>query len=131
MCEAYIRLHELGFAHSIEAWRDGALVGGLYGVSLGAAFFGESMFLLETNASKVALVTLANVLHTSGFHFLDCQVSSPHLIQLGALLWSREIFLAALERALAVPTVQGLWTDWFLCAASTETDSLRKNESGE
>lgn len=131
MREAYVRLHELGFAHSIEAWRNGELVGGLYGVSLGAAFFGESMFSLEANASKVALVTLLSVLRERAFHFLDCQVPSPHLNQLGALSWSREVFLTALAHALALPTAQGTWTDWFLCAPSLPKDWSYKDESGE
>lgn len=113
MREAYTQLHELGFAHSIETWCDGALVGGLYGVSLGAAFFGESMFSLAPNASKLALVRLTEVLRERQFHFLDAQLPTPHLLRLGASRWSRASFLEALERALAHPTQRGSWTAWF------------------
>ena len=79
MLEAYQELFELGFAHSAEAWQAGELVGGVYGVSLGGAFFGESMFTLRPDASKVALVTLVRQLADWGFDFLDCQVHTPHL----------------------------------------------------
>ena len=83
MLNAYIRLHEMGVAHSVESWCDGELVGGLYGVSLGKLFFGESMFSLRTDASKVAFVHLCNQLNDWGFPMIDCQIGNPHLSSLG------------------------------------------------
>ncbi len=112
MVEAYCRLHESGLAHSIEAWRDGELAGGLYGVSLGACFFGESMFTRVDDASKVALVTLTRALQARDFQLLDCQVDSSHLQSLGAELVPREVFLKAMATALKQPTRQGSWADW-------------------
>ena len=103
------RLHELGFAHSAEAWEGGELVGGLYGVSLGAAFFGESMFALRPDASKVALVRLVDQLVAWDFELLDCQMETPHLARFGATPWPRPRFLAALERALQRETHRGEW----------------------
>ena len=110
MIEAYGLLHELGFAHAIEAWADGELVGGLYGVSLGAAFFGESMFARRPDASKVAFVHLVQHLQAWQFHFVDCQMYTDHLARFGAVLWRREQFLRALARALQEPTRRGRWT---------------------
>ena len=110
MLQAYGTLHDLGFAHSAEAWFDGELVGGLYGVSLGAAFFGESMFTHRSNASKVAFVHLVRHLQAWGFHFIDCQVHTDHMQRFGAIAWSRRQFLAALEHALHFPTHRGRWT---------------------
>ena len=109
MIAAYCLLHELGFAHSAEAWADGELVGGLYGVSLGAAFFGESMFAWRPDASKVAFVHLVQTLHVWHFHFVDCQTYSDHLARFGAVLWRREHFLQALAKALLKPTRRGQW----------------------
>ena len=80
MLEAYTRLHELGYAHSVETWQEGQLVGGLYGVALGGAFFAESMFTRVSDASKVALVSLVRQLQTWGFRLMDCQQSSPHVM---------------------------------------------------
>ncbi|MBI4701212.1 MAG: leucyl/phenylalanyl-tRNA--protein transferase, partial [Deltaproteobacteria bacterium] len=96
MIEAYVRLHELGYAHSAEAWQEGVLVGGLYGVSLGAAFFGESMFAAAPNASKVALVTLLGQLGRWGVDLIDCQVHTPLFDRLGAEPWPRARYLAEL-----------------------------------
>jgi leucyl/phenylalanyl-tRNA--protein transferase len=110
MIQAYCLLHELGFAHSAEAWADGELVGGLYGVSLGAAFFGESMFAQSPDASKVALVHLVRQLQAWDFHLVDCQTYSAHLARFGAMLWPRERFLRTLAQALQVPTRRGHWT---------------------
>ena len=110
MLEAYVALHELGYAHSCEAWRDGELAGGVYGVSLGAAFFAESMFHVATDASKAALTTLVEQLAAWGFSLFDCQLPTPHLASLGATPWPRERFLAALESALRTPTRRGPWT---------------------
>ncbi|MDX1649734.1 MAG: leucyl/phenylalanyl-tRNA--protein transferase [Myxococcota bacterium] len=109
MREAYGRLHELGFAHSCEAWRDGRLVGGLYGVSLGGAFFGESMFHVERDASKAALVTLVRQLDAWGFTLFDGQLPTPHLARFGFTPWPRARFEAALARALEAPTRRGRW----------------------
>jgi leucyl/phenylalanyl-tRNA--protein transferase len=109
MIDAYTALHQHGFAHSVETWRGGELVGGLYGVALGAAFFGESMFARRPNASKVAFVHLVQYLQTWHFHFVDCQTYSEHLARFGAVLWRRERFLRALAKALQEPTQRGRW----------------------
>jgi len=109
MIRAYIRLHEMGFAHSAEAWSERKLVGGLYGVSLGAAFFGESMFTQRPNASKVAFVHLVRQLQAWGFPLVDCQVYTEHLARFGATPWPRTRFLKALAQALKQPTRQGSW----------------------
>jgi len=109
MQAAYGRLHALGYAHSAEAWRDGVLVGGLYGVSLGAMFCGESMFALEPDASKAAFVGLATALRRWGFHFVDAQTYSTHMDAFGATMWPRGRYLEALEAAMAVPTRVGRW----------------------
>lgn len=111
MIHTYCCLHDLGFAHSAEAWADGELVGGLYGVSLGAAFFGESMFAHRSDASKVAFVYLVRQLLQWNFHFIDCQMYTDHLARFGAVEWPRRRFLQALDRALQVPTRRGNWTD--------------------
>ncbi len=100
MYSAYVELHRLGFAHSVECWQDEQLVGGLYGVSVGRCFFGESMFSRVTNASKVAMVTLCRQLQMLGFHLLDCQQSSEHLLSLGATEISRENFCRLLADGL-------------------------------
>ena len=85
MIQAYCQLHEAGFAHSVEAWHEGKLVGGLYGLALGKVFFGESMFCRQSNASKVAFVHLVNQLKEQNFTLIDCQISNPHLKSLGAV----------------------------------------------
>jgi leucyl/phenylalanyl-tRNA--protein transferase len=100
--ESYNELHRLGSAHSVETWQDGRLVGGLYGVALGGAFFGESMFHRSTNASKVALVALVEHLRARGFRLLDIQWVTPHLEQFGAVEIPRAVYLEQLEDALAV-----------------------------
>ncbi len=109
MMAAYIRLHELGLAHSVESWREKTLVGGLYGVSLGKCFFGESMFTQVPNASKAALITLVETLGRYDFRLLDCQVYTDHLRRLGAEMMSREDFLQVLGEALAYETLRGNW----------------------
>jgi leucyl/phenylalanyl-tRNA--protein transferase len=109
MRRAYAELHALGFAHSVEAWSGGELAGGLYGVSLGAAFFGESMFALRPDASKAAFAALVRQLEAWGFELVDCQVHTAHLARFGAREWPRARFLAALERALAKPSRRGPW----------------------
>ena len=100
--ESYCALHHLGFAHSVETWRDGALVGGLYGVALKGAFFGESMFHHARDASKVALVALVERLRARGFVLLDTQWVTDHLIQFGAIDIPRRRYLRLLENALTV-----------------------------
>ena len=100
--ESYTALHLRGFAHSVEAWRDGRLAGGLYGVALGGAFFGESMFHHVSDASKAALVGLVERLRAHGFVLLDTQWVTPHLLQFGAIEISRRRYLRQLDEALAV-----------------------------
>ncbi len=97
---AYVRLHKIGMAHSVEAWKDGKLAGGLYGVSLGAAFFGESMFHRVRDASKVALVHLVNRLRERGFELLDTQATTPHLRQFGCIDISAQDYLRLLKSAI-------------------------------
>lgn len=109
MQQAYTRLHQMGFAHSAESWSEGELVGGIYGVSLGKAFFGESMFFSKTDASKVALAFLIERLKKWGFHMLDAQVTTRHLESLGAKEIPRKLFLKKLENALRFPTIKGNW----------------------
>ena len=109
MLAAYIRLHELGYAHSVETWQEGELVGGLYGVALGGAFFAESMFTHTSDASKVALVSLVHQLQTWGFRLMDCQQSSPHVTALGAEDITRRDFLAQLTAALDLTERRGRW----------------------
>jgi leucyl/phenylalanyl-tRNA---protein transferase len=99
--ESYQALHRAGEAHSVECWRDGRLVGGLYGVAQGGAFFGESMFHVETDASKVALIALVERLRARGFQLLDLQWVTPHLAQFGAIDVRRAAYLRRLEAALA------------------------------
>ncbi|RMH42571.1 MAG: leucyl/phenylalanyl-tRNA--protein transferase [Deltaproteobacteria bacterium] len=109
MVEAYTELHHLGFAHSAEAWLDGQLAGGLYGVSLGGAFFGESMFAAAPDASKVAFVTLVDQLARWEFDLVDCQVHTDHLARFGATLWPRARYLERLRECLRKPTRRGAW----------------------
>ena len=109
MIEAYLDLHAQGYAHSIEAYAAGKLVGGLYGVSLGAAFFGESMFALAPDGSKIAFVTLSAQLRRWDVELIDCQIRNEHTNRFGALDWPRKRFLAALELALKAPTREGPW----------------------
>ncbi|ETX09456.1 Leucyltransferase [Marinomonas ushuaiensis DSM 15871] len=97
---AYIELHKLGYAHSIEIWRDEILVGGFYGVAMGNVFFGESMFSLAPNASKVALKAFCDLAKECNIDLIDCQVESEHLLSLGAELIPREAFSSALERLI-------------------------------
>ena len=109
MQEAYIQLHGLGFAHSVESWIDGELAGGLYGVSLGKAFFGESMFHHKSDGSKVALAALVERLKQWGFHFIDAQMTTEHMLRLGASEMPRRIFLKRLASALRHSTKRGKW----------------------
>ncbi len=109
MLKAYTRLHELGYAHSVETWQEGQLVGGLYGVALGSAFFAESMFTRTSDASKVALVSLVRQLQTWDFRLIDCQQSTPHITALGAEAIPRRDFLDHLATALTLPERRGRW----------------------
>ena len=108
MKRAYTELYDRGYAHSVEAWHDGRLAGGLYGVAMGRAFFGESMFSRVADSSKVALVYLVGQLADWGYHFVDAQVPSPHLARMGARNVSRTDFVARLGRALAAPAPENV-----------------------
>ncbi len=110
MQTAYGRLHRLGFAHCAGAWRDGRLVGGIYGVSIGGTFCGESMFHRERDASKVALVTLAQHLASAGLDLFDAQLPTEHLASLGFREWSRDRYLDVLATSVARPTLRGPWS---------------------
>ncbi|MDD9304821.1 MAG: leucyl/phenylalanyl-tRNA--protein transferase [Desulfobacter sp.] len=109
MIEAYINLHKMGMAHSIEAWQGQTLVGGLYGVSLGTAFFGESMFCRKPDASKMALVALARHLDRYHFNLIDCQVTTDHLVRMGAKEMSRDTFLDILNTCTQENVPQDVW----------------------
>jgi leucyl/phenylalanyl-tRNA--protein transferase len=110
MVKAYCSLHESGFAHSVEAWSNDRLAGGLYGVSLGNCFFGESMFTRVSNASKVAFVALVKHLRTLNFALIDCQITTGHLTRFGARQISRARYLDELGRTLKAPTLKGKWS---------------------
>jgi leucyl/phenylalanyl-tRNA--protein transferase len=110
MIRAYCRLFEAGYAHSVEAWQNGVLVGGLYGVSLGGCFFGESMFSRVSNASKVALVSLARYLQAHDFDMIDCQLTTQHLMWMGAQEISRTNFLKHLQKSMRKKTLRGRWS---------------------
>ncbi len=109
MIKAYSLLHEAGFAHSIEAWYKGTLAGGLYGVSLGRCFFGESMFTRVSNASKAAFARLVEHLERFSFDLIDCQLPTQHLINFGAREIPRDLFLEQLEDSLKIPAIKGKW----------------------
>jgi len=109
MIQAYSQLYEMGFAHSVETWMEGKLVGGLYGISLGRMFSGESMFHRESNASKVALVALVAFARLYQFDFIDCQVATKHLKNLGAENISRNYFFNILNKTLQHKHLQGRW----------------------
>jgi leucyl/phenylalanyl-tRNA--protein transferase len=108
MASAYRQLHHLGHAHSVEAWQEGELVGGLYGIALGKVFFGESMFTRVSNASKVAFVHLVRQLDRWGYHLIDCQIHTDHLASLGSVLIPRREF-SGLLRQHCDPIRPGLW----------------------
>jgi leucyl/phenylalanyl-tRNA---protein transferase len=110
MVEAYTRLNELGFAHSVESWRDGELVGGLYGVALGKVFFGESMFTRAPDASKVALARLVERLRETGYRVIDCQQATAHLASLGAREIPRKAFAQLLQESIQYPPSGSRWT---------------------
>jgi leucyl/phenylalanyl-tRNA--protein transferase len=110
MRAAYTRLHELGYAHSVETWIDGALAGGLYGVAIGRVFFGESMFSAARDASKIAFVHLVRHLEREGFGLVDCQMHTEHLASLGAKEIPREDFSRRLRDLVDYPRSPGRWT---------------------
>ena len=116
---AYTKLHNQGMAHSVEVWCEDLLVGGLYGISLGNAFFGESMFSTVRDASKVAFAHLVGVLRKQCFSFIDCQMHTPHLESLGAVEVPRATFANMLHDALQHDTHVGPWIDWFQNGATS------------
>ena len=109
MNTAYTQLHHLGFAHSVETWKDGELVGGLYGIAMGKVFFGESMFSTVSDASKAALAWLIAALAEWGYALVDCQITSDHLLSLGAEEIPRQEFVSILEASGATPGNRGRW----------------------
>jgi len=112
MKEAYIELHDMGFAHSIETYYEGELVGGLYGLAMGKGFFGESMFSLMSNASRVSLFALSSLCVEKSYDFIDCQVETPHLVKWGAKLLDRDDYLDLLDLALEKSSDFGSWSSW-------------------
>lgn len=110
MLAAYKKLHQLGYAHSVEVWDKDELVGGLYGIALGRVFFGESMFARKSNASKFGFISLVRRLKAEGFKLIDCQQETPHLASLGARSIPREDFLELLEENRQLKTQAGSWT---------------------
>ena len=112
MQEAYIELHKMGFAHSVEVYKQDRFIGGLYGIAMGRAFFGESMVSLEPNGSKIALKALSDVLEAKDYKFIDCQVPTEHLQSLGARLVDRDDFLDQLEQALEFGGDIGNWNNF-------------------
>lgn len=114
MVSAYVRLHELGYAHSVEVWKnEEQLVGGLYGIALGKVFFGESMFARETNASKFGFISMVQNLRALDFQLIDCQQETNHLGSLGARAIDRSAFLEILQKNQETQTFLGSWTDLF------------------
>lgn len=113
MIKSYIQVHELGLAHSVEVWDDkGDLVGGLYGLSIGRCFFGESMFHKSSNASKYGFIALVQNLKQRGFQFIDCQIYNPHLGSLGAIEISKDEFRDLFMEHINSKTLQYKWSDW-------------------
>ena len=121
MRAAYLKLHRLGFAHSVETWGGERLVGGLYGVAMGAVFFGESMFSIERDASKVALKRLCDELAARDFRMIDCQMATPHLLSLGAQLIPRPSFIEMLAGHVGDEPAPQRWMD--ATPASADSDS--------
>jgi leucyl/phenylalanyl-tRNA--protein transferase len=109
MIAAYVRLHHLGLAHSVEAWQDGGLAGGLYGIGLGRMFYGESMFSRRSDASKAALAHLVAQLRRWGFGMIDCQMNTPHLASLGAREIPRAEFIRRMRELVQHPDIAGRW----------------------
>lgn len=109
MVEAYCQLHESGHAHSLEVWQGDELAGGIYGLAIGAIFFGESMFSRRTDASKIALIALCRLLISQGFELMDCQVANPHLERMGAVMMPRDEFENRLEQLVTRAVPAGFW----------------------
>lgn len=120
MIDAYRRLYQLGYAHSVEVFADQGLVGGIYGVAIGRMFFGESMFSTISGGSKVALAMLARRLHDWGWPLIDAQVENPHLLTLGARAWPRAKFIAQVERLTVLDGMTGYWHRHFGESAASE-----------
>ncbi|MCS6820456.1 MAG: leucyl/phenylalanyl-tRNA--protein transferase [Microscillaceae bacterium] len=112
MLEAYVQLHELGYAHSVEVWQSEELVGGLYGVSLGQMYFGESMFSRVSNSSKTGFIVLVQKMIEKGIKLIDSQVYTNHLASLGAIEIPRKEYLRLLAQWVNQPTLRGKWTEW-------------------
>jgi leucyl/phenylalanyl-tRNA---protein transferase len=127
MVQAYCNLHQAGYAHSVEVWKAGKLVGGLYGVSLGKIFFGESMFAKESNASKVGFITLVKYLSAKGFQLIDCQQETDHLKSLGGRNISRKSFLKMVVQNQSMTTNAHSWNDEKEDLFSYVFDALRKD----
>ena len=125
MREAYTEMHRLGYAHSVEAWRDGKLAGGLYGLSLGSCFFGESMFAEVSNASKAAFITLVRALEEKGCAMIDSQVYTAHMESLGATDIPREEYLELLGEALKAETLRGSWDEVLRSDSSGKLSALK------
>ncbi|MDR0827048.1 MAG: leucyl/phenylalanyl-tRNA--protein transferase [Desulfovibrio sp.] len=123
MIEAYINLHRLGLAHSVEAWRDGTLAGGLYGLALGGVFFGESMFYAAPDASKAAFACLVEELKHRDFTLIDCQQTTPHMQRFGAKAVKREEFMRLLTQGLSKSFTQGAWT-WSCSRPAEKTGKI-------
>ena len=119
MVEAYVRLHELGYAHSVEVWKEDKLVGGLYGLSLGKCFFGESMFTRVSNASKFGFISLVRKLESLGFDLIDCQQQTRHLASMGATAIPRHAFTVYLEKNEQAETLKGNWGEMDVFSGST------------
>ena len=113
MLEGYCKLFDMGYAHSVEVWKEGDLVGGLYGISLGKCFFGESMFSKMSNASKFGFISLVKKLEEQGFWLIDCQQETRHLASLGAKSISRKDFLELLQKNGSEPSLLGSWSKLF------------------
>ncbi len=120
----YTALYQRGYAHCVEVWQGEELVGGLYGLSLGKIFFGESMFSRVPNASKFGLITLARTLEKKGFWFIDCQLYSTHLHEMGGTLLRRRFFLEVLTQNRKEETLRGSWKDWELVNTWRHDDTL-------
>jgi len=107
--EVFFKLHELGYAHSVEVWSEGELIGGLYGMAIGKVFFGESMFAKQSNASKFGFIKLVQFLKANNFELIDCQQETPHLLSLGAEMMESETFFEILKKNNLRETVTGKW----------------------
>ncbi len=131
MARAYARLHRLGYAHSFEAWSDDALVGGLYGVALGRVFFGESMFMRRSDASKVAFVHAVRFLAARGFELIDCQIATEHLSRFGAVSMPRDEFVELVRRHCAGGEPDFSWSIEFEAEHETSHGPVRSADGDD